>query len=141
MIVGASAGYGHVTPLLAIGSAPPAGVPLKFDMLVLTAQEYQPDANSFPGVQLVYAPLDDDDIPARDIERARVAGRIASNAVRQGKRVLVTCYMGRNRSGLVTAFALKDLGFSSRDAIHKVKAARGPNALSNPYFVRALGRA
>lgn len=134
-------GYGYVFgQRLAIGSAPPPGSPLRFDLLVLTAMEYQPPADTFPGLHLLYVPLDDADIPATDIDRARRAGCVCADFVRKHKRVLVTCYQGRNRSGLVTAFALKELGYTTRAAVSTIRAVRGSDALSNPWFVRALNR-
>lgn len=121
-----------------MGGAPPEKMSLRFDVLILAAMEYQPPPNAFPNVQVVYVPLDDAKISLNDIKRAQRAGRIVSDAVRRNKRVLVTCYMGRNRSGLITAFALKDLGYSTDDAIRRIQAIRGKNALSNSYFVHAL---
>jgi len=52
--------------------------------------------------------------------------------------------MGMNRSGLVTALALRVLGATPASAIGMVRDARGPNALSNRWFeelVRTISRA
>lgn len=127
-------GYQFACPGLAIGSAPPA-CQLPFDVLVLCAREYQPSANGFPGTRVVRVPFSDNyiHIPVSERETAARGAR-----VRRGETVLVTCRQGRNRSGLVTACAMVDLGYSPREAIRMVRAARGPDALSNPYFVSLI---
>jgi protein-tyrosine phosphatase len=48
--------------------------------------------------------------------------------------VLVRCRMGANRSPLVAALVLRQAGRSPGQAIDDVRRARGPLALSNPYF-------
>jgi hypothetical protein len=58
--------------------------------------------------------------------------------VRVGRRVVITCSSGLNRSGLVAARALIALGHTPADAIDLVREARGPRALSNRAFVRYL---
>jgi hypothetical protein len=140
----AKPGYGYVCPNLAIGSKPPIGRPLPFDVLVLTAWEvikFYPgyaSPESFPGTRVLYVPLDDATIPLSEATRALDAGRKVATYVRHGKRVLVTCNQGRNRSGLVTAFALMDLGYPSTESVRRIRKARGDDALSNDFFVRLL---
>ena len=63
------------------------------------------------------------------------AAEQVADAVRDGRRVLVRCSGGLNRSGLVVASALVRLGHPPADAIALVRAARGPWALTNPGFV------
>jgi hypothetical protein len=58
--------------------------------------------------------------------------------VRAGRRVVITCSTGLNRSGLVAARALIALGHAPADAIDLVRNARGPRALSNRAFVHYL---
>ncbi|HJR97017.1 MAG TPA: hypothetical protein VJ979_03840, partial [Actinomycetota bacterium] len=43
-----------------------------------------------------------------------------------------------NRSGLMIARALVELGYTPERAIEAVRDARGPMALNNPRFVRFL---
>lgn len=64
--------------------------------------------------------------------------RVVADAVRADRRVLVRCSGGLNRSGLVVARALVELGHDVDDAIRLVRAARGPWALTNPMFVAHL---
>ena len=58
--------------------------------------------------------------------------------VRAGRRVVITCSTGLNRSALVAARALISLGHAPADAIDLVRHARGPRALSSRAFVRYL---
>ncbi len=82
-------------------------------------------------------PMEDDDlIDPRVVE---VAAFVAS-LVRSGRRTLVHCTEGLNRSGVVVALALTDLGWTVADAIELVRARRGLTddgfpALSNRHFV------
>jgi hypothetical protein len=117
---------------------------LGFSMLVLCAEEAQPDAGQYPGTLVVRAPNDD----ARERPLTPAQERIARNAAREaadhwrgGGRVLVTCYMGWNRSGLVTGLLLRELtDLSPAQIVQAVRNARGPSALSNASFVAALLR-
>jgi hypothetical protein len=58
--------------------------------------------------------------------------------VHAGRRVVITCSTGLDRSGLIVARALIALGHTPADAIDLVRGARGPRALSNRAFVRYL---
>ena len=57
---------------------------------------------------------------------------------RSGKKVLVRCAAGWNRSGLVTVLALMKDGHGAKDAIDLIRARRSPQALCNEDFVRYL---
>lgn len=135
----------RIVPGLYQGSRPPGGLTLArlgFSAVVLCAIEHQPDAYRFEAVEVLYAPLDDDDRPltAEEWEIARAASRAVAVRLLEGSRVLVTCHMGVNRSGLVSALALLRIaprGFTPYDAVRIVQAHR-PGALRNPYFVDAI---
>jgi protein-tyrosine phosphatase len=59
-------------------------------------------------------------------------------AVREGKRVLVACAGGRNRSGLIVALAVREiLGCSGYEALQLVQSRR-ENALNNVTFAEHL---
>lgn len=62
-----------------------------------------------------------------------LAAKVAA-LVRAGKKVLVHCQAGMNRSGLVTAVALICLGYSPFTAIAELRELRGPEVLCNPNF-------
>jgi protein-tyrosine phosphatase len=135
----AQPGYGYVHPFLAIGSRPPTNQTLNFNALVLCAREYQPAGKHFPKVMIIRAAFDDmNPISKEEIETAYRAGLTTAQLVRDRRRVLVTCNAGRNRSGLVTGFALMDLGVRADDAIVLIRKARGDDALSNAFFVKLL---
>ncbi len=128
------------------GAQPPTGPTLRemgFDVLVLCAREFQPPAKMFPGVTVIHAPNDDDSsvAPSREqLDKALQAARQVVEAVRADKNVLVTCYLGLNRSGLVTALALYFLtGWPGWKCVKTVKLQR-PNALGNQSFVKLLER-
>jgi hypothetical protein len=121
-----------------MGGCPPPDfrVGRHFDCLVLAAREYQVPW-LFPGVRTALAVMDDDGSPMTR-EEAAEAVRAAGKTIRwlsQGMRVLVTCFAGRNRSGLITALALcKGGGLDPDRAIYAIRMARGPDAFRNPYF-------
>jgi protein-tyrosine phosphatase len=71
-----------------------------------------------------------------------VAAFVAS-LVRSGRRVLVHCTEGLNRSGVVVARALMLMGRTAEEAIQLVRERRGPSvdgfpALGNEAFVAWL---
>ena len=57
-----------------------------------------------------------------------------------GKRCLVRCQAGINRSGLMVALILMRDGMSPEDAIALIRSKRSPYALENAYFVEYLTR-
>lgn len=133
----------RVAPGLWIGSAPPVGPTVAhqgFQVVVLCAEEYQPRSWELPGVRVVHAGFNDTPFPTADDEAAAVgAARLTARALLQKRRVLVTCWQGRNRSGLVCAAALCSVyGWDARVARDAVRAVR-PNALTNPTFQRMIG--
>lgn len=132
-----------VHPGLLQGSAPPRGsalADLGIDLLVLCAEELVPGQRPrhFPGVRLHRAPMDDGDL-IPELTAHEAALRVA-RAVRRNQQVLVTCAMGWNRSGLVSALALWYLtGAPGRACVQGVQRAR-PGALRNPWFAEYLRR-
>ena len=134
----------RILPGLYQGPKPPTGPLLRrlgFRLLVLCANEYQPAAPLFEGVRVIHAPNDDGPSMTQEQEqRVKAAAIEVAKAIRARQRVLVTCRMGHNRSGLVTAAALHLLtGRSGRTCAAYVQAAR-PGALRNPYFVGELAK-
>jgi len=139
----------RVYPGLWQGSVPPTGSAVRragFDALVLaaTTAEYrycygaEPDERLFPGVMLHSADLDDADLSDAEHRRARAAAHFVARVLKMKGRVLTTCMQGRNRSGLISALAIRELTRASGKAcIDQVRRARS-NALTNPSFVAAL---
>lgn len=111
-----------------------------FDLVVSLAvrEGYGPS----DGVEHVVVRMADAGVDAALGERLDAVARQVADAVTDGRRVLVRCSGGLNRSGLVSASALAHLGHTPDEAMALVRAARGPWALTNPGFVthlRSLG--
>ena len=62
----------------------------------------------------------------------------AAEEILDGGKVLITCNMGLNRSGLLVALTLLYLGVGASNAIRLVRRARGPDALCNKRFVEVI---
>ncbi|MFJ3302919.1 dual specificity protein phosphatase family protein [Streptomyces sp. NPDC086549] len=82
-------------------------------------------------------------IPDGPLDGTQLAGvirlaRAANDALDAGRRVLVRCYHGYNRSGLVVAHTLVARGRSADDAIRLIRTRRSPWALHNDLFVDYL---
>jgi protein-tyrosine phosphatase len=140
-----SADANQIVPGLWMGQAPPPAANLPgFTMVVLTAKEYQPKSAqlNLPGVQVVHVPLPDGPLTQQLQQAALNAAVLVANEVKAGGKVLVTCWAGANRSGLVVALALEQMGMAGPIALAKVRAQRFPNSghvpLSNPYFVQMI---
>ena len=129
----------RIVPLLWQGSDPPLGPTVKacgVDVLVLCARERQHSAKHFPGVEVIYAPMDDGEhVP---IDLAMRTAQLAATRHIAGKRVLICCLAGLNRSGLVSALTLwYRYGSSGAACVRRVQERR-PDALCNPTFTRFL---
>ena len=85
-------------------------------------------------------PMEDED----DVDpRVRDIAVIVASLVGVGRKVLVHCTEGLNRSGVVVARALMEMGSTAEDAIELVRRRRGPSvdgfpALGNEAFVEWL---
>lgn len=64
--------------------------------------------------------------------------RIAHSDWKKGKKVLIRCQAGWNRSGLITALVLMREGMSARDAIDLIRRKRSSYALCNRQFEKFL---
>lgn len=113
-----------------------------FDLLVLCFREGSFNWSRFDkrGFEVMRAPLDDDQrtLQPTDIPIAEQAAKVVAMRAVKGARCLVTCRMGLNRSGLVTALALRWLyGWSGQACLEHVRLKR-PGSLSNPGFAAYL---
>ena len=84
--------------------------------------------------ELRYAFLDGDmsDVdPERDLH---FMVREAHADWKAGKRVLIRCQAGMNRSGLVTALVLIRDGYTAAEAIKLIRRKRCEGAITNDYF-------
>lgn len=131
----------RVVDRLWIGGRPPAQMPLApFAVVALCAAEYQPTSVAFVG-DVVRARLRDHAPSTAELAAAGMAGTRVAAALRRGERVLVTCDAGTNRAGLVAGIALLQVTQMTPEMVAAaVRAARGPDALGNPHFMRFLER-
>jgi protein-tyrosine phosphatase len=125
------------------GSIPPGGRIVSdagFDVLVLCAWENQ-DPSHYEGLEVILAPGEDikDSInDPQELETWKVAATTVYERLKEGKRVLVTCIGGYNRSGMVTAMAMHHvLGWSGTDIVDHIRRKR-TGALHNRAFARWL---
>lgn len=126
------------------GATPPIGADVRkagFDALVLSAQDYQPASALFPGVAVYHVPFWDDyqnELPPETMERVRAAARFVVTSLRRGENVLVTCWLGLNRSGLIVGLALKALtGLPGSHVLALIQGQRS-GSLQNPRFCDLL---
>lgn len=121
-----------------VGSAPedPEAVSKHFDVLVLASNLHQNifPAKKYPKVTLIKAPMRDDEPSTEESAIALKAGLEVYEHNKAGKRVLVTCQAGVNRSALIAAIAMVLSGLSADDAITRIRAARKPESGCMPLF-------
>ncbi|MFD5431611.1 protein phosphatase [Kitasatospora sp. NPDC127067] len=91
-----------------------------------------------PGVEHVVREVPDAPLSPGQLLAVQEAAELTAAAVRRGRRTLVRCHSGYNRSGLVAAQALIGLGHESGEAVRLVRERRSPWALNNPVFVDYL---
>lgn len=91
------------------------------------------------GVKELRFPFYDGDMSDIDAE-ADLASMVvqAHNDWKGGKRVLIRCQAGLNRSGLVMTLVLIREGYSPEAAIELIRKQRGDMAMCNPIFERWL---
>lgn len=122
-----------VAPRLYQGSAPTDLAYVGFTMIVLCAEEYQPELPAFQG-KIVRAGFNDTPKPTpQDLDTAARASEEVFAELVRGGRVLVTCAAGLNRSALVVGMVL-GRRLPANDVIAAIRHARGERALSNPTF-------
>ena len=112
-----------------------------FDVLVLCAEEAQADEDDvrqMAPMRVIQHPFDDCKLTADHLAKAVTVAREVAYHVARGKKVLVTCFAGWNRSGLVTALACHMLtGFDGPTILGRVQTKR-KGALRNESFARAV---
>lgn len=131
----------NIVRRLWVGGQPPLDRDLpEFDVLVLCAEEIQPERLGFAR-KIVRVPLPDATLSTDELRRALAGGRAIAQALTSGQRVLVTCHDGWNRSALVAGLGLGLVTrFPSSQIITMMRVRRSPNALSNKHFCEVLYR-
>ncbi|MFF9767444.1 protein phosphatase [Streptomyces sp. NPDC014636] len=108
----------------------------EFDVVqsLLRLPGYGPD----PGVEHHVWPIPDGPLDGTQLAGVIRLARAANEALDAGRRVLVRCYHGYNRSGLVVAHALVQRGDTTDQVIQLIRARRSAWALHNELFVEYL---
>ncbi|WP_026412623.1 protein-tyrosine phosphatase family protein [Actinomadura oligospora] len=120
----------------AAGSRVPVVVGGEFDLVVsLYAREGHGPGG---GVEHRRVEVPDGPLAAEQIAAVADAAESVARSVERGRRVLVRCHSGYNRSGLVVVHALTMLGYDTADAIFLVRYRRSKWALNNSLFVDYL---
>jgi protein-tyrosine phosphatase len=150
-VIGTAIDATEIVPRIYQGAMPPYGSAVSdagFSLLLCAAlpYEYQPgaaDKQHYLGqVRVLHLPADDNPFRVSDaeIEQAVRGATEAARYARAGHKVLITCRMGRNRSGFLTALTLRLLtGMPIETAIARVRARR-PTSLQNPAMLEVLRR-
>ncbi len=107
-----------------------------FDLIVTLYADAQPAPW---GVEEIRYGFPDAALHSDDLERLRSIAAYVAERWQSGGRVLVRCQAGVNRSGLVLALVLHNLGWKSADALAHLRTVRSPWVLSNSDFRAALG--
>jgi protein-tyrosine phosphatase len=135
-----SVDYNQVASRLYQGGAVDSAQPYsQFDAIVLCAQEHQPRLRRFKGVT-IRAPFADTAYPTATERRIAIrAAREVAKRLHSGETVLVACWAGLNRSGLVVGLALRMATRRHPESIIRaIRNARSEKALSNPAFERIV---
>jgi protein-tyrosine phosphatase len=93
---------------------------------------------ALPPGSMVYTWYPIDDGPMPDAATVRAIARFVAALLACGRKVLVHCSGGLNRSGLVVARTLIERGIPAEEAIRIVRKRRGQDALFNREFERWL---
>jgi protein tyrosine phosphatase len=80
----------------------------------------------------------DSDIDKMDTEELLDIVRLAHSDWKKGKKVLIRCQAGWNRSGLITALVLIRDGMDAREAIDLIRKTRSDSVLCNRSFEKFL---
>ncbi|MCF3137119.1 protein-tyrosine phosphatase family protein [Streptomyces olivochromogenes] len=91
-----------------------------------------------PGVEHHVWPIPDGPLDGTQLAGVMRLAQAAGDALDAGRKVLVRCYHGYNRSGLVVAHTLIRRGRPADDAIRLIRSRRSPWALHNELFVEYL---
>jgi protein-tyrosine phosphatase len=91
-----------------------------------------------PGVEHHVWPIPDGPLDGTQLAGVIRLAEAACAALDEGRKVLVRCYHGYNRAGIVVAHALMHRGMTADAAIRLIRARRSSWALHNELFVEYL---
>lgn len=111
-------------------------VGVEFDLVLslLRLPGYGPDE----GVEHHVWPVPDGPLDGTQLAGVMRLAQTACEGVEERRRVLVRCFHGYNRSGLVVAQSLIRRGLAADEAIRLIRSRRSPWALHNQLFVEYL---
>ncbi|MFD5618717.1 protein phosphatase [Streptomyces yangpuensis] len=118
------------------GGVRPAVAGDEFDLVISLFT--RPGHGPHPAVQHLVTELPDGPLTADQIRSVQELAHTATHALRDGRTVLVRCHSGYNRSGLVIAQSLIELGHDPAAAISLIRQRRSPRALNNETFEHYL---
>lgn len=110
----------------------------EFDLVVSLYRRRNADHGPAEGVRHIGVSMLDSAIAPYEIETVRNLADHIALEVAAGRKVLVRCQAGYNRSGLVVAYALLRMGYTADQAIELIRVKRSPHALCNEHFVRYI---
>lgn len=94
---------------------------------------YEPTAGQH--IQCLFA---DSELSSQMRDQAVDASFSIASSLEQGRKVLVRCQAGLNRSSLVAGLALVSMGFAGSDVVQMIRARRSPWALCNETYAEFL---
>ncbi|MCF2529215.1 protein-tyrosine phosphatase family protein [Yinghuangia soli] len=118
------------------GAYEPAVVRNQFDLVVslYAAEGHGPNQ----GIEHHCTAIPDDPLSPVQIAVVEEMAAVVGQGLRDGRRTLVRCHSGYNRSGLVVAQVLVELGYDAPTAVKIIRERRSPFALNNDVFVDYL---
>lgn len=107
----------------------------EFDLIVLVSTEFQ--LHQYDHLAILRAPVGGGmECPLDGLVDSAAC---VSKALADGKKVLVSCSAGKNRSAAVAAIVLQQLhGMSPDESLAAVRAARGENAVRHQNLVELV---
>jgi hypothetical protein len=109
-----------------------------FDVVVSLFQRWDPRYSPGLGVEHHTHRMADADLDPEHHTTLDDLANVVAHAAVDGRKVLVRCQAGLNRSALVMGLALIRLGWTADNAIRMMRQARSPYVLCNESFVAYL---
>lgn len=107
----------------------------EFD-LVITA--YKGAANLHPEIKELRVHFEDSESENLNLEEIENYADFGIEELKKGKKVLIRCMGGHNRSGLIAGIILIKLGMDNKEVVNLIKSKRGEDALTNYKFEKYL---
>lgn len=125
--------WSEVIPNLWVGGDTDVPDGERFDLVYTLSRAAALEAPSRGVTELCWFFEDDETVPV-DLRQLFLSAETVAREVREGRRVLVRCQAGLNRSALVAGMALRILGYEGDAAVGMIRDKRGEYALCNRVF-------